>query len=156
MSTARTIQQFLEREGIDYEEIHHPRAVSATFIAQTAHVPGDQLAKAVLIKGDSGYRVVVVPSTCKVDLGKLSHALDERLGLAVEDEINDVFKDCDIGALPPLGQAYGLPVCCDDAVVSQPDVYFEAGDHETLVHVSGKAFDRLMAQAEHGAFSRHM
>lgn len=156
MATAMTLKAFLSRQGVAYEEVGHPRAVSASRIAQQAHVPGDKLAKAVLINGDSGYRVLVIPSTCRADLGRISHELDERIGLATEGEIGELFPDCDTGALPPIGQAYGLRVCCDDALVDQADIYCEAGDHETLVHLRGEDFGRLMAEAEHGHFSRHM
>ena len=112
--------------------------------------------RGVLIKGDSGYRILVVPSTCRVDLNEISHQFHERLGLATESEIRDVFADCDPGAVPTLGQAYGIRVCYDDVLAAQPDIYLEAGDHETLVHINGGEFSRLMADAEHGHFSRHM
>lgn len=156
MAMAMTLREYLRSLDIDYEEVRHPREVTSNRVAQQAHVAGDQLAKAVLIKCDSGYRIAVVPATCKTDLGELSHMLHERLGLAQEEEIVESFSDCDAGALPPLGQAYGIPVCVDDALLEQPDIYFEAGDHETLIHMRGSDFSRLMANAEHGHFSRHM
>ncbi|MCC5810552.1 MAG: YbaK/EbsC family protein [Ectothiorhodospiraceae bacterium] len=151
-----TLREYLKSLDVDYSEVRHPREVTTSRIAQQAHITGDQMAKAVLIKCDSGYRVAVVPASCRTDLGKLSHILHERLGLAVEEEIAESFNDCDAGALPPLGQAYGIPVCVDDALLNQPDIYFEAGDHETLVHMRGSDFSRLMANAEHGHFSHHM
>lgn len=156
MAIAMTMREYLRGCGVRYEEIRHPYEVSSSRVAQKAHVHGDQVAKAVLVKSDSGYRIVVVPSTCRTDLGKLSHLLHERLGLATEDEIVEIFEDCDPGALPAIGQAYGIRVCVDDDLLRQPDVYFEAGDHETLIHMSGEEFARLMEGADHGHFSRHM
>ncbi|GMV63253.1 MAG: hypothetical protein AMXMBFR74_24210 [Parvibaculum sp.] len=82
--------------------------------------------------------------------------LDERIGLATEAEIESCFRDCDAGALPPLGEPYGMKVCYDDAVATQPEIYFEAGDHKTLVHMSGANFARLMGNASHGSIARHM
>ncbi len=154
MATAMTMREYLRSHDVDYEEVSHPHAVTATHIAKESHIAGDHLAKAVLLKGESGYFVAVIPSTCRADLESLSRIVREPVELASEKEINDRFKDCDLGALPPLGQAYGLPVWMDDRLQEQPDIYFEAGDHETLIHMSGKEFARLMADVEHGQFSK--
>lgn len=156
MAMAMTLRNYLTSQDVDFEELSHPREVSASRIAQRAHISGEQVAKAILIKGDSGFRVVLVPSTCNADLMELSHQLHERIGLAAEEEIHTLFGDCDPGVLPALGQAYGLRVCCDDTLMSQPDLYLEAGDHETLVHMGNNEFRRLMARADHGQFSRHL
>lgn len=155
MAMAMTMREFLKSQDVDFEEVPHPREVTASRIAQQAHLSGEQVAKAVLIKGDTGYRVVLIPSTCKADLMELSHQFKERLGLATEEEIQQLFGDCDAGALPALGQAYGVRVCYDDTLINQADLYLEAGDHETLVHMGNRDFRRLMEQAEHGCFSRH-
>ena len=156
MVMAMTMRKFLEDQQVPFEELRHPRAVTSSMIAEQAHIPGDRLAKAVLIKSDSGYRVALVPGSRKAGLIDLSHWLHERLGLASEDEVAQCFDDCDPGALPALGQAYGLPVCYDDALAEQPEIYFEAGDHETLVHISGSSFRKLMGDAEHGCFSHRL
>jgi Ala-tRNA(Pro) deacylase len=156
MAMAITMREYLKSQDANYEEIHHPKEVTASRIAQQTHITGEQVAKPVLIKGDSGYRVLLIPSTCKADLSELSHQFRERLGLATESEIHELFSDCEEGALPALAQAYGVRVCYDDTLAHQPDVYLESGDHETLVRMSGKEFHRLMLQAEHGLISRHM
>jgi Ala-tRNA(Pro) deacylase len=156
MAMATTLRDYLASQDVDFEELSHPRDVSASRIAEQAHISGEQVAKAILIKGDSGYRVVLVPSTCKADLMELSHQFHERLGLATEEEIRTLFDDCEPGVLPALAQAWGVRVCCDDTLMSQPDLYLEAGDHETLVHMGNSEFRRLMARAEHGQFSRHL
>ncbi|MDA5194148.1 aminoacyl-tRNA deacylase [Govanella unica] len=153
---AMSMRDYLKDSGIWYEELHHPHEVTASRIAQTSHVAGHRLAKAVMLKGDGGYRLAVLPSTCKVDLHELSHMLRERIGLATEDEIRTAFADCDIGALPPMGHLYGMKVCLDDGLRSQSDIYFEAGDHETLIHMKGQDFERLMTHAERGQFGRHI
>ncbi|MFC3285065.1 aminoacyl-tRNA deacylase [Litchfieldella rifensis] len=156
MAMAMTMREYLRSQDIDYEEIKHPREVTANRIAELTHIAGNHLAKAVLLNGESGYRVAVLPSTCEADLDRLSSMLHERIGLASEDEVKRSFDDCDPGALTPLGQAYGLQVFVDDELRNQPDIYFEAGDHETLVHMSGREFNRLMSGVEHGHFSRHL
>ncbi|WP_255320816.1 aminoacyl-tRNA deacylase [Halomonas cupida] len=154
MAMPMTIREYLRACDIDYEEVSHPRAVSTSRIAEVSHVGGDQLAKAIMLHGEAGYRVAVVPSTCDADLNVLSQMVHEELELATEDEVRREFNDCDPGAAIPVGQAYGLQVYLDDQLRHQPDIYFEAGDHETLVHMSGTDFDRLMADSRHGLFSR--
>jgi Ala-tRNA(Pro) deacylase len=83
-----------------------------------------------------------------------SKALDRRLGLATEGELARLFADCEVGATPPVGPAYGLDVVVDDSLIERPDLYFEGGDHCTLIHVRGEDFSRLMAQARHARISR--
>ena len=80
--------------------------------------------------------------------------MNRNLGLATESELAKLFSDCEIGALPALGPAYGIETVVDDAIAEQPDIYFEAGDHEQLVHVSAESFNALLGDtARHGHFS---
>lgn len=155
MSMPMTIREYLRACDIDFEEVPHPREVSSSRVAERAHVAGDQMAKAVMLKGDAGYRLAVLPSTCDADLDRLSALFHEKVELASEPQIAETFTDCDPGATTPVGQAYGLQVYIDDMLRHQPDIYFEAGDHRTLVHMSGREFDRLMTDSPHGHFSRH-
>lgn len=155
MAMAMTLREYLRSQDIDYEEVRHPRAVSADHIAEQAHITGDQLAKAVMLHSDTGNRLAVVPGSCDVDMVRLTELMHEPLRLASEEEIQHHFDDCDPGATTPLGQAYGLEVWVDERLSAEPDIYFEAGDHETLVHMSGRDFQRLMADMPHGHFSLH-
>jgi Ala-tRNA(Pro) deacylase len=77
------------------------------------------------------------------------------LDLADERDLGRLFQDCAPGAVPPIGECYGLDVIVDDSIQQQPEVYLESGDHETLVHMSQTQFARVMAQAQHGRFSVH-
>jgi len=124
--------------------------------AAQAHVPGDRLIKSVVVEDDQGYLMVALPSTHRLELGKLHRQLQRQLGLATEGELADLFKDCDLGAIPPIGAAYGVETLVDDSLLQGGDVYFEAGDHEELIHVSGKQFQDLFASAKHGHYSDHM
>lgn len=155
MAMPMTIREYLKACDIDFEELPHPHETTASRIAQQAHVSGDRMAKAVMVHGDSGYRLAVVPSSCDTDLDQLSQLFHEKVELASEEQIRRHFSDCDPGATTPVGQAYGLQVYIDDMLRHQPDIYFDAGDHETLVHMSGREFDRLMAGSAHGHISRH-
>jgi Ala-tRNA(Pro) deacylase len=147
---------FLKQHAVEYELINHPHSVSSLHTAQVAHVPGDQLAKSVLLEDESGYLMAVIPSTHRVDLGTLHHRLQRRVGLAIEREVTELFPDCDPGAIPAIGPAYRVATIIDDALLDEPDVYFEAGDHEALVHVSGQAFGTMMAGVPHARFTHHI
>jgi len=97
---------------------------------------------------------VVLPASRQVDLGELHRQMKRNLGLATEHDLGQLFRDCEIGALPALGPAYGIETVVDDLIAEQPDIYFEAGDHEQLIHVSAEAFSALLGeQAGHGCFS---
>jgi Ala-tRNA(Pro) deacylase len=156
MTIAHSVETYLKSHEIGYELVRHPRTLSSMRTAQSAHVPGQQLAKSVLLEDESGYLMAVIPSTHRVDLGKLHHQLRRRVGLAIEREVSALFADCDPGAIPAVGPAYRVETIVDDSLLAQPDVYFEAGDHEALVHLSGKAFGAMMAGVPHGQFTHHV
>lgn len=153
MAIAPAVEQFLQAHELPYDLVSHPRALSASRTAQVSRVPGDQLAKSVLLQDPSGYVVAVLPSTRRLDLGKLRHHLDRMMELAVEDEVEDLFCDCDRGAIPAIAKAYNVETVVDDTLLQQPEVYFESGDHEALVHMSGRDFRALMADLPHGRFT---
>ena len=149
------LQTHLERLGIEYELLEHPYSKGSMKTAQEAHVHGDQLAKSVILEDDDGYLMAVVPATHHIQLGVLHNMVHRRLGLVTEQELGALFDDCDLGAVPPVGEAYGLKMIVDDSLAWQSDIYFEAGDHTALVHMRGDDFRSLMAGAEHGRFSQH-
>lgn len=155
MAIAMTLQQYLSDRDIEYEVVTHPRTVSASRTAQAVHVSGERLAKAVVLRDGEGYVVAVLPATHNLRLAALARKLGGKVGLATEDELGNLFTDCDTGAVPALGTAYGLRVIVDDSLAGQPDVYFEGGDHRSLVHLSGEQFARLMEGAERAPLGRH-
>jgi Ala-tRNA(Pro) deacylase len=92
--------------------------------------------------------MAVLPSTRSVHLGHLGKELDRRLRLATEGELAHAFPDCRLGAIPPLGAAYGMRTVIDDSVEVQPEVWFEAGDHEHLIHMSAEQFIAVIGPAD--------
>jgi Ala-tRNA(Pro) deacylase len=156
MTIAASVQQCLAREGVDYDVIAHERTRDSNHSAQAAHIPGDRLAKCVMLADDNGYLMAVVPATHKVDLGAVHRRLNRELGLATDRELLELFKDCEPGALPPLGLAYGINAILDESLVDAADIYFEAGDHRALVHMSGRDFLKLMANAPRRTISHHL
>ncbi|WP_064573359.1 aminoacyl-tRNA deacylase [Cupriavidus gilardii] len=156
MALATTLATCLSSKNSHFDIIRHPYALGSMATAQAAHVPGDRLVKTVLLEDEAGYVVAVMPSTRLLDLGELCERTGRRLTMASEDEVREVFKDCVLGAIPPVGMAYGMRTYIDDSLLGQPEVYFEAGDHEELIHMTTEAFLELMSGAERGQFTRRM
>jgi Ala-tRNA(Pro) deacylase len=155
MNIAPSVQDFLAEQQIGYELCAHPRTASSLDTARLAHVPPRQLAKAVVLKDESGYLVAAVPSCDHIAGTRLAAALHRHaLRLATEWEVATLFADCDYGAVPPLGEPYALPLIVDEALDSEPEVYFEAGDHEHLVHLTHAEFFRMTASAPRAHFTR--
>lgn len=156
MDIANSLRNFMLTEGVKYDVLRHAHTSCSSETAEAAHIPGDRLAKAVLLEDESGYVLAVLPASRRLALGALHHALQRRLGLATEDEVGELFRDCELGAVPPFGEAYGIETVLDDSLMEQPEVYFESGNHEELIRVSGDQFRRLLAGWPHGPFSRHV
>ena len=155
MTIAITVRRYLNDCGIDYEVVQHAHTLSSSRTAEVGHVSGDRLAKAVVLKSEGGFTMAVLPASCHLRLGEIQDFLDRPVGLAIENEVGQLFDDCELGAIPPVGQLYGMEMIVDDRLNEQPDVYFEAGDHMSLIHVNAIAFQRLTAEARHGRFCRH-
>jgi Ala-tRNA(Pro) deacylase len=153
MTIAKRLKDHLDAQGVTYQTVAHPRTATASETAEAAHIPGNRMAKTVVIHLESGPMLAVVPSSHRVDLGALQEMLDHRLGLASETEVGALFDDCDVGAAPPVGSAYGVPTVVDRSLSGLDRVWFEGGDHRTLVSVAGADFDRLMQGARQGGFS---
>jgi Ala-tRNA(Pro) deacylase len=155
MAIALTLQQYLARHDAAYEVLTHAPTLSSMRTAEASHIPGDFLAKAVVLKQGAGYLLVVLPASHRLRLADLAAWLNGHVELATEQEIAALFRDCALGAVPPIGAAYGMDMLVDDSIAAQPDIYFEAGDHATLVHMTGAQFAELTAGAQHRQFSDH-
>lgn len=156
MGIASGVINYLVDQNVDFEVVTHPHSASSLETARSAHVSGNNIAKSVVLEDDRGYLLAVLPANSRVDLGELHRLTSRSLGLATEFELGALFEDCETGAVPPLGSAYELETIVDDSLAEQPDIYFEAGDHEQLIHVSAEVFDYLMADSRHSDFSRHI
>ena len=156
MAIAERLRVFLDQESIAYDTVEHPRTECSSRTAQAAHIPGDQVLKSVVIRREQGPLLAVVPSTHRIELSALQDILETRLGLASEMEVRELFDDCAVGAVPPIGAAYDLPVIVGQDFSDLDDVYFEAGDHKTLVHVHGTDMKQLLRDAMSERFSRHV
>lgn len=155
MSIAATVQTRLSEAGVQYDIIEHPRTSNSTHTAEAAHVPGARLAKSVVLEDGDRYLMAVVPATHSVDIGALHRRFGREIGLATEQQVSELFADCEPGAVPPLGQVYGIETLLDEAFVDAEDVYFEGGDHRALVHVNGSDFLKLMGNAARARIGLH-
>lgn len=156
MAIAMTLAEYLQSHHSAFEVMTHAHTGCSLDTAATAHVPGDRLAKSVMLKDDLGYVMAVLPSTCHVAISAVNRSLGRHLQLAEEWELQDLFRDCEPGAIPAVGPAYGLKTVIDQRLMQQQDVYFEAGDHEGLIHMPMDQFVDLMGEADQARFSRHL
>ena len=154
MSIAPILQRYLVAENVEYDVIRHDPTTSSARTAEACRISGDRLAKAIVLRRDAGYMLAVLPASYHLRLSDLQSQLGDRVEMATEAEIDPLFPDCAHGAVPPLG--YALPLVVDDSIEAQPEIYMEAGDHETLLHMSHAQFAQLMANARHGHFSEKL
>ena len=150
MTIATSVKYMLNMQHIPYEVLEHAKTANSPQAALSAHVPDDHIAKGVLMKDNIGYVLAVIAGDQWLDRKRLSEELGRDLQMASEDEIGGVFNDCDLGAIPPLGGAYGIEMILDEDLTSLARVYFEAGDHEHLIELDGKHFHELMRGVRHG------
>jgi Ala-tRNA(Pro) deacylase len=117
------IRDFLESREVWFEMLLHRPVPSASRRAQTVHVPGRQVAKGVLVRAGGGYVLAVLPATTRIDTERLSQALDGLpVALATEDEVEQVFGDCERGALPPFGRLYGVRTIVDASLAAGAEI----------------------------------
>lgn len=155
MTIATTLENYLRYMRVPFEVLPHPKAVTSLRSASAAHIPPHQMAKAVVLEDEMGYVMAVVPADRRVHLGALREQLGRTMGLATEPELGTVFKDCVLGAIPPIGAAYGVESVVDDELREGSEIYFEAGNHEDMVRMRREDFLRLLGPARHGHFCRH-
>ncbi len=151
MAIAISVQQYLSDNGVKYDSIEHRRTSCSSESARASFIKGDNLAKGVVLRNQKGYLLAVLPSSQVTDLNKVGDLIHQPVALALEEEINALFPDCEDGAIPPIGAAYGMQTIVDERLDGIDDVYFEAGDHRTLVHLTGAQFIKLMRKSPHGS-----
>jgi Ala-tRNA(Pro) deacylase len=156
MSMANSLREYLENQGTQYDLVRHPRTFTSMETAATAHVAGDKLAKSVVLEAKDEYVMAVIPSTHRLRLETLRAGFGHPFDLVSETDIGRLFKDCELGSVPALGQAYGMQVAVDETLLDLDEIYFESGDHTQLVHMSGEDFRALMVQARRGPFGAHV
>ena len=150
------VKEFLDESAVSYDLTEHPPAFTAQQIAAAEHEPGKYVAKPVIIKADGKYMMCVLAACNKIDLGALKSRLGAKhVELALEKEIGELFDDCELGAEPPFGNLYDLPVIMDKALEKDDHITFQAGSHDQAIRMSMDDYRKLV-KPKVLEFSYHM
>ena len=150
---AKALKKFLDSHNIKYVSIAHSTAYTAQEIAASAHVPGKEMAKTVMVRLDGTMAMAVLAASDKVDFGLLKTAAGARQAeLASELEFKDIFPGCEIGAMPPFGNLYDMNVYAEKRLAEDEEIVFNAGSHTELVRLPYADFVRLV-QPKTAAFA---
>ena len=149
-------KRFLETSGAAYETLPHTEAYSAQGVASAVHVSGWQLAKVLIVRAPGeDPLMVVLPASCRLNLAALAVVLDRpSVSLLPEEEVRELFPDCETGAMPPFGQLYGMPVYVDRCFPKAGEFAFQAGNHHEAIRMSYAEYERL-ARPTVAEFCRH-
>jgi Ala-tRNA(Pro) deacylase len=140
----RKLREFLDGEGVKYVTISHSAAYTAQEVAASAHIPGKEMAKTVMVKLDGEMAMAVLPAGHKVDFNLLKQEAGATTAeLASEKEFEDMFPECELGAMPPFGNLYGIEVFVEESLAEDEEIAFNAGSHTELVKLTYKDFKRL-------------
>jgi Ala-tRNA(Pro) deacylase len=154
--TCKKLMSYLDEQHVRYVTIKHSIAYTAQEIAETAHVSGNDFAKVVMIKADDEMIMTVLPAPDKVDLGKLRLALGaERVIFADENEFQDHFPGCEIGAMPPFGNLYGIRVILATTFINTTTISFISGDHTEIIQMDYSQYLNLV-RPEMLDFTQHI
>jgi Ala-tRNA(Pro) deacylase len=141
----RKLREFLDNNNIKYITITHSPAYTAQEIAASAHIPGRELAKTVIVKADDKMAMAVLPAYAQINFELFKClARFENLELANEEAFKDKFPESEIGAMPPFGNLYGMEVYVSDSLTRDKEIVFNAGSHSELIKMAYKDFDRLV------------
>jgi len=156
MTILRKLKDYLEQNRVRYEVGYHERVYTSQEIAAAMHVPGKELAKVVIVKADGKMIMLVLPASYRVDTKKLKKVLEcKKLGIAKEKDFEELFPDCEVGAMPPFGNLYNLEVWVDQVLTQDEFFVFQAGSHVETLKIKYNDYARLV-NPKAGDFSVHL
>lgn len=145
MPLLEKLRRFLEDNHAEYSHTVHSLAYTAREVASAEHLPAREVAKTVIVHGDNGYHMLVLPSNKLVDFQEIRMALGfTHARMVPETELSRLFPDCELGAMPPVGNLYGMPVYLDSGLAGEEMITFNAGTHRDVVHMRTGEFRRLV------------
>jgi Ala-tRNA(Pro) deacylase len=145
MAIIERLRVFLDENRAEYTHTIHPLAYTAREVAAAEHLPAREVAKTVVVFGDDGYHMLVVPASKLVDFQEVRYTLGlGHARLATESEVGVLFPDCELGAMPPLGNLYGIPVYLDSTMASEETITFNGGTHRDVIHMHTDEFRALV------------
>ena len=141
----KKLKEYLDNQGIEYVTINHSLAYTAQRIAAAAHISGKDLAKTVILNADGKMMMTVLPASCKINMELLKEALKfDKIEIASEREFKDLFPDCEVGAMPPFGNLYGMETYVAEKLIEDEEIAFNAGSHRELIKLSFKDYQNLV------------
>ena len=145
MAINEKLRAFLEQEHAEYAHTVHPQAYTAREVASAEHLSNREVAKAVVVFGDEGYHMLVIPANRLVDFQEVRLTLGlTHARLATETELAKLFADCELGAMPPTGNLYHMPVYLDSSLASEEHIAFNAGTHRDVIHMRTEDYRKLV------------
>lgn len=141
----KKLKEYLDTHKIEYITINHSLAYTAQRIAASAHIPGKDIAKTVVLKVDGKLVMAVLPASCKINLDLLKNVLNASLiEISSEKEFSTLFPDCEVGAMPPFGNLYGMDVYVAEKLTLDEEIAFNAGSHRELIRLAYRDFEKLV------------
>ncbi|HRI39563.1 MAG TPA: YbaK/EbsC family protein [Nitrospira sp.] len=136
MPIPHTLKSCLDREHIHYDILAHSHTDRARAVAEKLHLPKESMAKVVIVNVQKRFVTMVLPATTKIDFQRLRGMFGtHRVRLATEEELAQLFPDCEVGAMPPLGTLYGLPVYVDQSLIGDEQILFDGGTHSEAIRM---------------------
>ncbi|OMH32756.1 aminoacyl-tRNA deacylase [Motiliproteus sp. MSK22-1] len=155
MAISITLNDYLSNTHVDYDILKHKHTTNAFDTAYKSQISMANLAKAVVLQdADGEYLMAVLPSQNKLKLKWISRQLHRRFNLAPEQDLKSIFQDCDLGAIPAVGNAYKMKTICDEQLLESSCVYIEGGDHQALIKLKQDQFAQLMKDVPHHKISK--
>ena len=148
MALLEKLRVFLDENHAEYTHTTHPQAYTAREVASAEHLPSREVAKTVIVFGGDRYHMIVVPASRLVDFQEVRLTLGlPHARLATEHEVGELFPDCELGAMPPMGNLYGMPVYLDDTLAEEDTIAFNGGTHRDVVHMHTDEYRALVHPA---------
>ncbi|MFZ3063450.1 MAG: YbaK/EbsC family protein [Actinomycetota bacterium] len=156
MGAKEELEKYLKDNGISFEEMVHAEVYTSQEVAAAQHVRGQELAKVVMANADGDMVMLVLPASYRVDFDKLKSVLGKtKVSLAKEEEFQDVFPGCEVGAMPPFGNLYNISVYADKSLTVDPEIIFQAGTHVHTMKIKYADYERL-AKPKVADFAVHL
>ena len=156
MTILKKLKDYLEKNQVRYEVGYHERVYTSQEIAAAMHVPGKELTKVIMVKADGKMVMLVLPASYRVETKKLKKVFQcKRLGIAKEKDFEELFPDCEMGAMPPFGNLYNLEVWVDQILTEDEFIVFQAGSHVETLRIKYSDYARLVSPKV-GDFSVHL
>ena len=150
------LQSFLDEKGVAYRLSRHDTTFTASGLAQAEHVPGRKVIKPVIVNADGEFFMCALPASHKIDFEELKRQLEANyVSLVTEEQLAELFPDCELGAEPPIGRLYGMTTLMDESLIHDDRVTFQAGTHEDSITMTLADYRRV-AQPELAFFGRHL